>query len=72
MPSLAPEPAMSDTLSILALVVMIAVAIVLLLGLLNMVRGGSGMTSQKLMRWRVLLQAIAVLIMVGALFFARR
>jgi len=63
---------MSDTLSILALVVMIAVAIVLLLGLLNMVRGGSGMTSQKLMRWRVLLQAIAVLIMVGALFFARR
>ena len=63
---------MSDTLSMLALVVMIAVAIVLLLGLLNMVRGGSGMTSQKLMRWRVLLQAIAVLIMVGALFFARR
>ena len=63
---------MSDTLSILALVVMIAVAIVLLLGLLNMMRGGSGMTSQKLMRWRVLLQAIAVLIMVGALFFARR
>ena len=63
---------MSDTLSILALVVMIAVAIVLLLGLLNMVRGGSGMTSQKLMRWRVLLQAIAVLVMVAALFFARR
>jgi len=62
---------MSDTLSILALVVMIAVAIVLLLGLLNMVRGGSGMTSQKLMRWRVLLQAIAVLVMVAALFFAR-
>ena len=62
---------MSDTLSILALVVMIAVAIVLLLGLLNMVRGGSGMTSQKLMRWRVLLQAIAVLIMVGALWFSR-
>jgi len=62
---------MSDTLSILALVVMIAVAIVLLLGLINMMRGGSGMTSQKLMRWRVLLQAIAVLIMVGALWFSR-
>jgi hypothetical protein len=62
---------MSDTLSILALVVMIAVAIVLLLGLVNMMRGGSGMTSQKLMRWRVLLQAIAVLIMVGALWFSR-
>jgi hypothetical protein len=71
-PSLAPEPAMSDTLSILALVVMIAVAVVLLLGLFNMMRGGSGMTSQRLMRWRVLLQAIAVLVMVAALFFARR
>jgi hypothetical protein len=62
---------MSDALSILALVAMIAVAIVLLLGLVNMMRGGSGMTSQKLMRWRVLLQAIAVLIMVGALWFSR-
>ena len=36
--------------------------VVLLLGLLNMMRGGSANTSQKLMRWRVLLQAIAIVI----------
>jgi Hypoxia induced protein conserved region len=39
-----------------------AVAVVLLLGLVNMVRGGSGNTSQKLMRWRVVLQFIAIVI----------
>jgi hypothetical protein len=39
-----------------------AVAIVLLLGLINMMRGGSGNTSQKLMRLRVLLQFIAIVI----------
>jgi hypothetical protein len=37
-----------------------AVAIVLLLGLINLMMGGSGNTSQKLMRLRVLLQAIAI------------
>ena len=39
-----------------------AVAVVLLLGLVNMMRGGSANTSQKLMRWRVLLQFIAIVI----------
>ena len=39
-----------------------AVALVLLLGLLNMMRGGSPNTSQKLMRLRVLLQFIAIVI----------
>ncbi len=37
-----------------------AVAVVLLLGLVNMMRGGSGNTSQKLMRLRVLLQFVAI------------
>ena len=50
---------------------MIGVAIVLLFGLANMMRGGPGNTSQKLMRARVMLQAIAVIVMVGALWFAR-
>ena len=36
------------------------VAIVLLLGLINMMRGGSPHLSQKLMRLRVLLQAVAI------------
>jgi hypothetical protein len=39
-----------------------AVAVVLLLGLYNMLRGGSPNLSQKLMRWRVVLQFIAVII----------
>ena len=39
-----------------------AVAIVLLLGLINMMRGGSPNRSQSLMRLRVLLQFIAVVI----------
>ena len=39
-----------------------AVALVLFLGLLNMMRGGSPNRSQKLMRLRVLLQFVAVVI----------
>jgi hypothetical protein len=39
-----------------------AVAIVLLLGLINMMRGGSPNRSQKLMRLRVLLQFIAIVV----------
>src|SRR4051812_40150527 len=39
-----------------------AVAIVLLLGLANMLRGGSPDTSQRLMRLRVLLQFVAIVV----------
>lgn len=39
-----------------------AVAFVLLLGLANMLRGGSPNTSQKLMRMRVLLQFVAIVV----------
>jgi uncharacterized membrane protein len=39
-----------------------AVAIVLLLGLVNMMRGGSPSRSQNLMRLRVLLQFVVVVI----------
>jgi uncharacterized membrane-anchored protein len=39
-----------------------AVAFVLLLGLINMMRGGSPNRSQKLMQWRVLLQFVAIVI----------
>lgn len=39
-----------------------AVAIVLLLGLANMMRGGPAATSQRLMRLRVLLQFVALVI----------
>jgi hypothetical protein len=40
----------------------VAVAIVLLLGLVNMMRGGSPNRSQKLMRLRVLLQFVAIIV----------
>jgi Hypoxia induced protein conserved region len=39
-----------------------AVALVLFLGLVNLMRGGSPNLSQKLMRWRVVLQFIAIVI----------
>ncbi len=39
-----------------------AVAIVLLLGLSNMARGGSPHRSQKLMRLRMLLQFVAIIV----------
>ena len=39
-----------------------AVALVLLFGLVNMMRGGSPNTSQRLMRLRVLLQFVAVVV----------
>lgn len=39
-----------------------AVAIVLLLGLANMLRGGNPSLSQKLMRWRVGLQLVAIIV----------
>lgn len=40
----------------------IAVAVVLVLGLVNMMRGGSPNRSQKLMRLRVLLQFVAIVV----------
>jgi NADH:ubiquinone oxidoreductase subunit 6 (subunit J) len=49
-----------------------AVAIVLLLGLANMLRGGSPNTSQKLMRWRVALQFIAIVIIMVTIWLAQR
>ena len=45
-----------------------AVAVVLLLGLTNMMRGGSPNTSQKLMRLRVLLQFVAVVVIMLAVW----
>ena len=50
-------------------VAVVAVAIVLLLGLANMMRGGSPNTSQTLMRTRVLLQFVAIIIIMGVLWY---
>jgi len=46
----------------------VAVAIVLLLGLINMMRGGSPNRSQKLMRLRVLLQFVAIIVIMATIW----
>ncbi|MEM8686383.1 MAG: twin transmembrane helix small protein [Pseudomonadota bacterium] len=48
-----------------------AVFIVLLMGLWNMMRGGSPNRSQTLMRWRVILQFVAVCVIMGAIWFSQ-
>jgi len=49
-----------------------AVALVLVLGLANMLRGGSPNTSQKLMRWRVTLQFIAIVIIMVTIWLTQK
>jgi hypothetical protein len=49
-----------------------AVAIILMLGLWNMMRGGSASRSQNLMRWRVGIQFLAIVLLMTALWFSQR
>jgi len=53
----------------LVTVAVVAVALVLLVGLANMMRGGSPNTSQRLMRLRVLLQFVAIVVIMGVLWW---
>lgn len=57
---------------ILVVVAVGAVAIVLLFGLVNMLRGGNSNTSQKLMRARVLLQFVAIIVIMGVIWYTGR
>jgi hypothetical protein len=50
----------------------IAVAIVLMLGLVNMMRGGNPNRSQKLMRLRVLLQFAAIVVIMATIWVMGR
>jgi hypothetical protein len=60
---------MSDFMSHYAVpAAIIAVAVVLVLGLLNMMRGGSPNRSQKLMRLRILLQFVAIIVIMAAIW----
>ena len=60
-------PILSDTVVVVAL---IAVLIVLVLGLWNMLRGGSPSRSQTLMRWRVGLQFLAIIVVMAVIWIA--
>lgn len=57
-----------DLPKIFVLVAIAAVAVVLGLGLWNMMKGGSPSRAQSLMRWRVLLQAVAIGVIMLALW----
>ena len=63
---------MATLFKILAVVVMVGVVFVLVRGLMNMMRGGSGNTSNKLMQARVALQAVAIFFVVLAMYFLRK
>lgn len=62
---------MSSGFFYLALTVMVAVVAVLLVGLRNLMRQGSGNFSNKMMQLRVFLQFIAVVIIVIGVWIAR-
>ncbi len=55
----------------LAIVAIVAVAIVLLVGLRNMMKGGDANFSNKMMQLRILLQLVAIILIVGAIYFHR-
>ncbi len=59
---------MASFLYYLTMLFMAAVVLVLLRGLINMVRGGSGTTSNKLMQLRILLQFVAIALIVAVLW----
>lgn len=51
---------------------LVVVGVILLLGFINFARGGSPHTSQKLMRWRVLMQAVALLVIMLTIWIMGR
>jgi hypothetical protein len=59
---------------ILSIGAVVVVAVILFLGLWNMFKGGegSGNRSQTLMRARVIAQFVAIVVIMGALFFFGR
>lgn len=63
---------MATVFNILAALFMVAVVIVLIRGLANMMKGGSGNTSNKLMQARVFLQFIALVLILLAVYFNRQ
>jgi hypothetical protein len=63
---------MTGSLPYLTIVAVGAVVVVLVMGLWNLVRGGSPNRSQALMRMRVLLQLVAVIVLMAFLWFSGR
>lgn len=68
---MAERPQMTTAFNIIAILLMVAVVIVLIRGLINMIRGGSGNTSNKLMQARVTFQFLALVFIMLALYIAQ-
>jgi hypothetical protein len=62
---------MSTAFKFLAIIVIAAVVIVLVRGLFNMAQGGPPSKSNKLMQMRVMLQFIAIVLVLLAVWFTR-
>ncbi|WP_320140896.1 twin transmembrane helix small protein [uncultured Cohaesibacter sp.] len=60
---------MSSILPVLVPIALLAVALILVAGLVNMMRGSNPNRSQRLMRWRVLLQLLAIVIVMASMYF---
>ncbi|MDP1625747.1 twin transmembrane helix small protein [Parvibaculum sp.] len=63
---------MADVFAWLGPIALAAVLVVLVLGLFNMMRGGSASRSQTLMRWRVGLQFLAIIVIMAGLYLTSR
>lgn len=61
-----------NTTSVVTIIALAVVAIILFMGLWSMFKGGDGNRSQMLMRARVIAQAVAIAVILGALFFFGR
>ncbi len=62
---------MDGVMAHVSTIAVVAVAIVLLFGLANMLRGTNPNLSQTLMRWRVGLQFVAILVIMAVLLLRR-
>ena len=60
---------METLLNIAIALTLLFVVVILGMGLWNMLKGGPGNISQRLMRLRVIGQGIALILLMGALFF---
>ena len=60
---------MNSFVDLLVPIAVLAVAAVLLLGLVNMLRGGNASRSQHLMRVRVVLQFVAIIVIMGVIWW---
>lgn len=60
---------MGSIANIMVTIAILAVALILLLGLINMLRGGSPSRSQNLMRLRVVLQFFALIVIMAVVWW---